>query len=115
MNKPLCAMVGVACLAAIGCSKKVAVKTPPPAQVQQAKAAPPARPVISLFAASPGTIDQGGEAHDRMDCSFYFCHTVTFQIVNIDLEVIPAAPVKVERHAAGFPVSPHLENCPYLY
>jgi len=62
MNKPLCALVGVACLTVIGCSKKVAVKTPPPAQVQQAKAAPPAKPVISLFVASPGTIDPGGQA-----------------------------------------------------
>ena len=61
MNKPLCALAGVACLIGIGCSKKVAVKTPPPSQSQQAQAAPPAKPVITLFAASPGTIDQGSQ------------------------------------------------------
>ena len=61
MNKLLCAMVGAACLIAAGCSKKVAVKPAPPPTPQQAKAATPEKPVISLFAASPGTIDKGGE------------------------------------------------------
>jgi peptidoglycan-associated lipoprotein len=62
MNKLLCATVGAVCLIAAGCSKKVAVKpaTPPPA-VQQAKASTPDKPVISLFAVSPGTIDKGGD------------------------------------------------------
>jgi peptidoglycan-associated lipoprotein len=62
VNKLLCATVGAACLIAAGCSKKVAVKpaVPPPA-VQQAQASTPAKPVISLFAASPGTIDKGGD------------------------------------------------------
>lgn len=47
---------------AVGCSKKVAVKPPAtPAAAQQAKAASPEKPVISLFAASPGSIDKGGE------------------------------------------------------
>lgn len=62
MNKLLCATVGAACLIAAGCSKKVAVKTTPPPAAQQAQAAAPEKPVISLFAASPGTIDKGGEA-----------------------------------------------------
>jgi peptidoglycan-associated lipoprotein len=61
LNKTICAILGTACLIGIGCTKKVAVKTPPPAQVQQAKTAPPEKPVISLFAASPGSIDKGGE------------------------------------------------------
>ncbi len=61
MNKLLCATIAAACLIGIGCSKKVAVTPPPPAQVQQAKSTAPERPVISLFAASPGTIDKGGE------------------------------------------------------
>ena len=61
MNKLLCAMVGGACLIAAGCSKKVAVKPAPPPAPQQAKAAIPDKPVISLFTASPGTIDRGGE------------------------------------------------------
>jgi peptidoglycan-associated lipoprotein len=62
VNKLLCATAGAACLIAAGCAKKVAVKpaTPPPA-VQQASATPPQKPVISLFAASPGSIDKGGE------------------------------------------------------
>jgi len=62
MNKLVCATVGAACLIAAGCAKKVAVKpaTPPPA-VQQATATAPEKPVISLFAASPGTIDKGGD------------------------------------------------------
>jgi peptidoglycan-associated lipoprotein len=62
VNKPLCAIVGAACLIGIGCSKKVAVKTPPPAQAEQAKAAQPEKPVIALFAASPATVDKGGQA-----------------------------------------------------
>jgi len=62
MNKLLCATVGAACLIAAGCAKKVAVKpAAPPAAVQQAKTSTPDKPVISLFAASPGTIDKGGE------------------------------------------------------
>jgi peptidoglycan-associated lipoprotein len=63
MNKLLCATVGAVCLIAAGCAKKVAVKpaTPPPA-VQQAQSAAPEKPMISLFAASPGTVDKGGEA-----------------------------------------------------
>jgi peptidoglycan-associated lipoprotein len=62
MNKLLCATVGAACLIAAGCAKKVAVKpaTPAPA-VQQASASTPEKPVISLFAASPGSIDKGGQ------------------------------------------------------
>ena len=62
MNKLLCATVGAACLIAAGCAKKVAVKpaAPPPA-VQPAQASTPQKPVISLFAVSPGTIDKGGE------------------------------------------------------
>ena len=62
MNKLLCATAGAACLIAAGCAKKVAVKpaTPPPA-VQQAKTSPPEKPVISLFAVSPGTVDRGAE------------------------------------------------------
>jgi peptidoglycan-associated lipoprotein len=62
VNKLLCATVGAACLIAAGCAKKVAVKpaTPPPA-VQQAKVSAPEKPVISLFAASPGAIDNGGQ------------------------------------------------------
>jgi peptidoglycan-associated lipoprotein len=62
MKKLLCATVGVICLIAAGCSKKVAVKPAPPPAAQQAKASAPEKPVISLFAASPGTIDKGGEA-----------------------------------------------------
>jgi len=61
VNKLLCAMVGAVCLIAAGCSKKVAVKPAPPPAVQQAKASAPEKPVISLFTASPGTIDKGGE------------------------------------------------------
>ena len=62
MNKLLCATVGAVCLIAAGCAKKVAVKpAPPPAAVQQAKASTPEKPTISLFAASPGTIDSGGQ------------------------------------------------------
>lgn len=62
MNKSLCAMIAAACLVGIGCSKKVAVKAPPPAQPQQAQAAPPEKPVITVFAASPGTVDKGANA-----------------------------------------------------
>src|SRR5579871_2731107 len=63
VNKLLCATVGAACLMAAGCSKKVAVKPPAtPAPAQQAQAAPPAKPVISLFTASPDSIDKGGQA-----------------------------------------------------
>ncbi len=62
MNKLLCATVGAGCLIAAGCAKKVAVKPPtPPPAAQQANATPPEKPVISLFAASPGAIDKGGE------------------------------------------------------
>ncbi|MGC9946269.1 MAG: OmpA family protein [Bryobacteraceae bacterium] len=61
MYKLLCATVGAACAIAAGCSKKVAVHPAPPPAVQQAKAAVPDKPVISLFAASPGTIDKGGQ------------------------------------------------------
>src|SRR5579871_3384081 len=62
LKKLLCATVGIACLIAAGCSKKVAVKAPPPAQPQPTQAAAPAeKPVISLFAASPGTIDKGAD------------------------------------------------------
>ena len=62
MNKPLCATIGAVCLIAAGCAKKVAVKpaTPPPA-VQQAAAPASEKPVIALFAASPGSIDKGGQ------------------------------------------------------
>ncbi|HTQ56088.1 MAG TPA: OmpA family protein [Bryobacteraceae bacterium] len=62
MNRSLCAMIGVACLVGVGCSKKVAVKPPPPAQAQEAKAASPEKPVISLFAANPSSIEKGGQA-----------------------------------------------------
>ena len=62
MNKLLCATVGAACLIAAGCAKKVAVKPAAPPAVQQAAASAPEKPVISLFAASPGTIDKGGDA-----------------------------------------------------
>ena len=62
MNKLLYATVGAACLIAAGCSKKVAMKPAPPPAVQQAKVSVPEKPVISLFAASPGTIDKGGQA-----------------------------------------------------
>jgi peptidoglycan-associated lipoprotein len=62
VNKLLCATVGAACLIAAGCAKKVAVKPPtPPPAVQQAKTSAPEKPLISLFAASPGAIDKGGE------------------------------------------------------
>ena len=62
MNKLLCATVGAVCLIAAGCSKKLAVEpAPTPATTQQAKAAAPEKPVISLFAASPGSIDKGGQ------------------------------------------------------
>jgi peptidoglycan-associated lipoprotein len=61
MNKLLCATVGAACLIAAGCAKKVAVKPAAPPAVQQAKVSTPEKPVISLFAASPGSIDKGGE------------------------------------------------------
>jgi peptidoglycan-associated lipoprotein len=61
MNKLLCATVGAACLIAAGCAKKVAVKPATPPAVQQAKVSTPDKPVISLFAASPGSIDKGGE------------------------------------------------------
>jgi outer membrane protein OmpA-like peptidoglycan-associated protein len=37
------------------------MKPAPPPAVQQAKASVPEKPVISLFAASPGTIDKGGQ------------------------------------------------------
>jgi peptidoglycan-associated lipoprotein len=52
--------VGTVCLIAAGCSKKVAVKPAPPPAVQQAAVTAPEKPVISLFAASPGAIDKGG-------------------------------------------------------
>jgi peptidoglycan-associated lipoprotein len=55
-------MFGLACLIGIGCSKKVAVKAPPPVQPQQAQAAAPEKPVITLFAASPDSIDKGSQA-----------------------------------------------------
>ena len=61
MNKPLCAIVGAACLIAAGCTKKVAVKPAPAPAVKQAQASTPEKPVIALFAASPGTIDKGSE------------------------------------------------------
>ena len=61
MNKLLCATVGAVCLIAAGCSKKVAVKPAPPPAAQQAQTSAPEKPVIALFAASPGTIDKGGE------------------------------------------------------
>ena len=62
MYKSLCAIVGVACLLGVGCSKKVAVKAPPAPQAEQAKAAPPEKPVITVFTASPTSIEKGGEA-----------------------------------------------------
>ena len=61
MNKLLCATVAAACVIAAGCAKKVAVKPAPPPAVQQANATPANKPVISLFAASPGSIDKGGQ------------------------------------------------------
>ncbi len=61
MNKLQCAMVAAACVMAAGCAKKVAVKPASPPAVQQAKTTPPNKPVISLFAASPGSIDKGGQ------------------------------------------------------
>ncbi len=62
MKKFLCAMVGAACLIAAGCSKKpVVAKSTPPPPTQPAQASAPERPVISLFAASPGTIDKGSQ------------------------------------------------------
>ncbi len=62
MKKVLCATIGAACLIVAGCSKKVAVKTSPAPAPQAAQARAPEKPVISLFAASPGTVDKGGEA-----------------------------------------------------
>jgi len=60
VKKLLCATVGAVCLISAGCSKKVAVKAPPPVQEQPTRAAAPSdKPVIALFAASPGTIDKG--------------------------------------------------------
>ncbi len=61
MTKVLCAMIGAVCLMGAGCSKKVAVKTAMPPAVQEAAAPAAAKPVISLFAASPGTIDAGAQ------------------------------------------------------
>jgi hypothetical protein len=51
----------VCLIAAAGCSKKVAVKTPPPAKPQAVQAAAPDKPSIALFAASPNSIDKGGQ------------------------------------------------------
>jgi len=53
LHKPLCAIVGAVCLLGVGCTKKVAVKPPAPAQVQQAAATPPEKPVTRSSAASP--------------------------------------------------------------
>ena len=61
MKELLCATVGAVCLIAAGCSKKVAVTAAPPPAPVQAQASAPEKPVIMLFAASPGTIDKGGE------------------------------------------------------
>jgi peptidoglycan-associated lipoprotein len=61
VNKLLCATVGAACLIAAGCAKKVAVKPAPTPAAQQAQARAPEKPEIVLFAAAPGTIDQGGD------------------------------------------------------
>lgn len=65
MNKVLCATIAAACVFAAGCSKKVAVKTTPPPAAQQAAATTPDKPLISLFAASPGTIDKGSDTNLR--------------------------------------------------
>ena len=62
MNKLLCATLGAALLIGAGCSKKVAVKAPPPAQPAAVQASAPEKPVITLFAASPGKIEKGGDA-----------------------------------------------------
>lgn len=69
MKKLLCATVGAVCLIAAGCSKKVAVKPAPPPQTQQAEARAPEKPVITLFAASPGSIDKGGDTTLRWTVS----------------------------------------------
>jgi peptidoglycan-associated lipoprotein len=61
LKQSLLMMAGAVCLiAAAGCSKKVAVKTPPPAKPQAVETAAPEKPSIALFVASPGTIDRGG-------------------------------------------------------
>jgi peptidoglycan-associated lipoprotein len=70
VKKLLCATVGAVCLIGAGCSKKVAVKAPPPVQAQPTRAAaPPEKPVIALFAASPGTIDKGSDTTLRWTVS----------------------------------------------
>lgn len=70
MKNLLCAMVGAVCLIGAGCSKKVAVKAPPPVQPQATQAtAPQEKPVITLFAASPGSIDKGSDTTLRWSVS----------------------------------------------
>lgn len=61
MKTLLCATAGAVCLLTAGCAKKAAVKTPqaPPAQTAQASPAP--KPEITLFTASPGTIEKGAD------------------------------------------------------
>ena len=68
MKTLLCATIGAVCLISAGCTKKVAVKAPPPAQPQTAQAGPE-KPVIALFAASPGTIDKGSDTTLRWTVS----------------------------------------------
>jgi peptidoglycan-associated lipoprotein len=65
----LCATFGAVCLISAGCAKKEALKAPPPAQAQPAQAAAPEKPVIALFAASPGTIDKGADTTLRWTVS----------------------------------------------
>lgn len=69
MKLLLCATFGAVCLISAGCAKKEALKAPPPAQPQPAQAAALEKPVIALFAASPGTIDKGADTTLRWTVS----------------------------------------------
>lgn len=69
MKKLLCATVGAVCLIAAGCSKKVAVKPASPPQPEQAKTSPPEKPEITLFAASPASVDKGNDSTLRWTVS----------------------------------------------
>jgi peptidoglycan-associated lipoprotein len=56
-------------MVAAGCSKKVAVKAPPPPQTQTPQAAAADKPTIALFTATPGTVDKGLDATLRWNVS----------------------------------------------
>jgi len=76
MQKFVLAMVTAVCLIGAGCSKKVAVAPPPPAQAKPTPAVAPEKPVIALFTASPGTIERGAQSTLRWTVS----HATNVQI-----------------------------------